>query len=370
MVYIACFLASALMAYVASRSKDRTMIILCSVLCILIPCVLGGLRDHGIGTDTITYGYPNCRVALRAKDFLSFLVATKQEIGYGALCYSIMKTLGHQNWCYFAYQLLTVSCVYIGLYRHKEKISLPFALLIWFFIFYNQTYNIMRQTMAASIVFMGFSSLESRRYSKFMLYVFVAFLFHKSALLALPLVMGMYIVITSEAVRKNAWLKLLTFYGSICFLFLVRNIFFMVIRSIPLLSKYIYYFESKYNEVKITVVMLAIMLGEFLIMTLYSKGASRVLSGEGANRNDAEFYRFNVLFCLVFQVAVRFFTERILLYSELINVMLLAALPCFVREKNLRFIVRVGVLFATAFYWYWVFVKGKSSETWPYRSIL
>ncbi len=349
MIYIACFLASILMAHFASRSKDKGVIVLCSVLCILIPCILGGLRDHGIGTDTIIYGYSDCMAALRAKDFLSFLATTRQEIGYCTVCYAIMKTLGHQNWCYFAYQLITISCVYIGFYRHKEKISLPFVMLIWFFIYYNVTYNLMRQFIAASIVLMGFNYIESRHYTKFMLYVFVAFLFHKSALLALPLLMGVYIVITSEAVQKNAWLKLLTFYGSAGLLFLVRNIFFMVIRSIPLLSKYSYYFESKYSEVKITVVMLAIMLGEFLLMTFYSKGASRVLSGEGANRNDAEFYRFNVLFCLVFQVAVRFFTERILLYSELINIMVLAALPRFVREKNLRFMIQVSVLFAVAF---------------------
>ncbi|MBQ4430587.1 MAG: EpsG family protein, partial [Synergistaceae bacterium] len=233
MVYIACFLVSTLMAHVASRSKDRGLIILCSVVSILIPCVLGGLRAHGIGTDTKVYGYPDCRAALSASDFFSFLASRRQEIGYSALCYGIMKTLGHQNWCYFAYQLITVSCVYIGLYKHREKISLPFALLIWFFIFYNPTYNNMRQSMAASIILMGFNNIESRRYSKFMLYVFVAFLFHRSSLLALPLIMVMYIVITSEAVRKNLWLKLLIFYGSTGFLFLVRNIFFMIIRSIP-----------------------------------------------------------------------------------------------------------------------------------------
>lgn len=370
MIYIACFIASAFRAQVASRSKDRAMIIVCSVLCILMPCVLGGLRDHGIGTDTITYGYPDSRAALRATDFPSYSNSSRQEIGYKALCYVVMKTLGHQNWCYFAYQLVTISCLYIALYKRRKKISLSFTFLLWLLMFYNTTYNNMRQSMAASIILMGFDSLEDRRYAKFSVYILVAFLFHKSALLAFPLVIGMYAVTTSEAVRRNIWLKILVFYGSAGCLLLTRPILFMVIRSLPVLSKYTYYFESRYNQVKVTSVMAALMAGEFLLMTLYSKGMARAFSGEGAKRNDAEFYRFNVLFCLVFQIAVRFFIERILLYSELINIIAISVLPHFVREKHLRFIMQACVLFAAVFYWYWLFVKGGHSRTWPYRSIL
>lgn len=370
MIYVACFLSSTFMAYLASRSKDRGLIILCSVVSILIPCILGGLRAYGIGTDTRIYAAYDCQVALTAPNFLSFLETTKHELGYSALCYAIMKTLGHTNWCYFAYQIITISCVYVGFYKQRKKISLPFALLVWFFLFYSTTYNIIRQYMAASIIFVGFDKLEQRHYFKFMLHIFVAFFFHSSALIALPLVLGMYIVTTSEVVRKNIWLRILVFYGSAGFLILTRVLIFIVISSIPVISKYTYYFSSRFLEDNTTIIMATIMSGQFVMMVFYGKEASRVLSAGGAFRNNAEFYRFNVLFCVVYQVAVRFMIGRILLYSALINMTALAAIPSFVREKHLKFMVYSAVLSASMFYWLWVCVRGGSDEVWPYRSIL
>lgn len=370
MIYIACFLASTLMAYLASRSKNRGVIILCSAVSILIPCILGGLRDYGVGTDTRIYAEEDCQRALNAPDFSSFLAARRQELGYSALCYAIMKTLGHTNWCYFAYQVITLSCVYAGLYKQRRRISFPFALLVWFFIYYSVTYNIMRQYMAASIIFVGFDKLEDRHYFKFMLHIGVAFLFHKSALLALPFVMGMYIVTTSEAVRKNAWLRILVFYGSAAGLFLARPLILSVVNMIPVLSKYTYYFNSHYIETKVTVIIAAMMVGEFVMMTLYGRKASQVFADGGQHRNNAEFFRFNILFCAVYQIAVRFMTGRILLYSELVNMTALAALPCLVREKHLKFMVYSAVLSVAVFYWLWVFVRGGNSGVWPYRLIL
>lgn len=370
MIYVACFLSSTFMAYLASRSKDRGLIILCSVVSILIPCILGGLRAYGIGTDTRIYAAYDCRGALNAPDFFSFLESNRQELGYSALCYVVMKTLGHTNWCYFAYQIITISCVYVGFYKQRKKISLPFALLVWFFLFYSTTYNIIRQYMAASIIFVGFDKLEQRHYFKFTLHIAVAFLFHRSAIIALPIVLGMYIVTTSEALRKNAWLRILVFYGSTGLLILTRVLVLRVVNALPILSKYTMYFTSRFIEENVTIIMATIMTGELVMMIFYSKGASRILSVGGAERNNTEFYRFNVLFCVVYQVAVRFMIGRILLYSALINMIALTALPSFVREKHLKFMVYSAVLSASMFYWLWVCVRGGSGEVWPYRSIL
>ena len=67
---------------------------------------------------------------------------------------------------------------------------------------------------------------------------------------------------------------------------------------------------------------------------------------------------------------VKFFIERVLFYSELVNVLVLAAMPRFVKEKYFRAFVMVSVLFVMAFYWLWLFVRGNNSRTWPYKSII
>ena len=370
MVYIACFLVSISLSYAASRSKNKGVIFLCSLLCILIPCILGGLMAHGIGTDTRTYGRPDCDAALHSSSFDAFRSVCRREWGYGLLCYTVMNTLGSENWCYFFYQLITISCFYIGAYKHRKNISLPMIMTVWFLMFYNTTYNNMRQNMAGSIIFMGFNNIEEKKYLRFLPYVFFATFFHRSAAITIVLLVAMHYVMTSDFIKKNIWTKILVFYGSAGGLLLTRTIIAIAAGMIPLLSRYIHYLNNKYNEVQATAFMALIMFAEIIMLTLYRRKAARTLKGDSFCRNNIEFYRFNLVFCLIFQLFVKFFIERVLFYSELVNVLVLAAMPRFVKEKYFRAFVMVSVLFVMAFYWLWLFVRGNNSRTWPYKSII
>jgi hypothetical protein len=54
-IYITCFLLSALFAYFAHKATDKKQFFLFSALSILLPTLLAGLRAYEIGIDTISY---------------------------------------------------------------------------------------------------------------------------------------------------------------------------------------------------------------------------------------------------------------------------------------------------------------------------
>ena len=281
-----------------------------------------------------------------------------------------MKTLGHENWCYFAYQLLIVSCTYIGAYRHKDKISLPFTMLVWYLMFYNLTYNAIRQAMAISIIFMEMDKLETKQYLKFSIAVLIASLFHYSAYIAFVMLLGAHIVVMSKNVQKNLWLKSIVLYGALLSAVFARPIIGLLINTVPAISKYSYALTSaKFSETAAQNTLVVIMLGELLMFLLYRKKADQVFlhtSGIG----NIEFYQFNILVCVVFQLAIRFFVGRVLLYSEFINIIAIAAIPNFVKEKHLRFMVAMVVLAVMTYYWVRMYAVLHLHETWPYKAII
>ena len=285
MIYIAVFFASTFFAYLASRSRNKCVIILCSAISILIPCILGGLRAHNVGTDTRVYGFHDYSLAAQAPNFWAYLANADRnvmEVSYKFICYIMASTFHHQNACYFAYQLVTVSCIYIGLYKHKDKISMSLALLVWFFMFYGSTYNIMRQCMASAIIFMEFDRLERGEYLKFILAVAVAATFHQSAVIALATVLGMYIVTASQFFRKRVRLNMLLLSMVLIATFFLRPAIGFIVNNFSYLAKYAGYMTSaRYSDMDAQKTMLVIFAGELLMLALYNKGADYVLSRNG-----------------------------------------------------------------------------------------
>ena len=365
MIYVYVCFSSVLFAHLASRAKNKVMMYIFSVISILIPCIVGGLRAHGVGRDTEVYGLTDFWEALQAPDMETF-VFRGREIGYRFLCYVIANTFGHENWCYFAYQILTLTCVYIGAYKHKDKISLPFFIFVWFTLFYSQSYNAMRQTMACAIIFMNIDQLEQKHYWKFALTIAFAALFHTSALAAWGLLIGIHIVTTSQTLDRNLWLKMIVFYGSLAIFLVLRPIMTYVVSNLSIFSKYTGLAASRQGDIGISISM--VLVGEMLLMFIYSSGAPRIFTTNGIK--NFEFYRYSLMFCIAFMFIIRFWAGRILMYQYYANALLLAAIPKFVKEKHLRFLVMMILAAVLSYYWWHIHVFRLNSAVWPYRSIL
>lgn len=370
LIYIYTFTISAFCAYYAERFKDKYITIFFSALCILIPSLLGGLRGYYVGTDVRVYGYPNVVMALHSGSFIDFWLKYKIEPGYSLICYSIAHLFRNLNWNLFAYQLITISCVYIGAYKHRKLAPTYFTMLMFFFLMYNSTYNAIRQSLAASVIFMGLDTLEKKQYVKFILYVSVATTFHYSAVISLPFIMGIHLFTTSKKFMGNLALQTAFIFTLIIVLFFIRQIMVQVAGMVPFLQKYIGYITSSYdNPENITNrTYILFLAGQLLMCTLYRKNVKKLFS-RYSNLYNFEYYEYQLLFILYFKTVVLFFW-RVLLYSEYANIIILSILPWLVKEKRLRAIVMCCVVGAATFYWWRFHIFSGGHETWPYVSIL
>ena len=376
MIYIVCFMVSTAFVWLASRAKDRTTAFVFSAASVLVLCVLGGLRDISIGIDTSGYAMISYDVAEKSLSFTEFLdKSLHSEIGFSFITYIISKTLGYFNWMLFVCQLITVSCAYVGLWKHRDKFSLPFAWMVWSLLFYNTSYNLIRQFMAVSVVFMELDKLEEGQYLKFLAAVVIASLFHTSAFLALGLVV-LHLLATSD--KMSGQLKMTVLVSLAVTMLFTRPLLAFASKSV--LSRYSFYFmesNAHYVETNTRRMVTTFMAAEFLMLCFYGRKAARLFkpsyNTEKTARDDKSninFFRLNIVFCIIYQLAVHFYVHRILVYSEFANVILLSSVPSFVSEKHFRFLLKMTILSACMFYWWWIFALGNYSGTYPYKSIL
>ena len=363
MVYTITLIFSVFFAWLASRVKNKGVMILCSIISVLIPAIIAGIRDR-VGTDTMVYAIPDAMSAYTSQSFSEFVsVSLGAEPGYRLLCYVTMKTLGHPNWCLFFYQLITTGCFYIGAYKHRKIAPLPLLMLGFLCMYYVNSFNTMRQSMAVSIIFMGINNLEEKKYWRFMSYIIVAFTFHYSTIAVVALILIPHMIIS----RQSAYFKYFILGALIICLILIRPIATLAInlnQSIGLVPvKYTSYLDITQMHGKgdsFSITHLLVQLGTFLIFLFYPKGAEKRL-----DKCNVDFYKYNMVLDLILTHVVLLFS-RLMMYNQVINVISYAAMPYFVKDKYFKLFLIV-MLIISLFY---LLYSNFSLKGWYYRSIL
>lgn len=108
------------------------------------------------------------------------------EPGYGFI--SLIATKIHDDGAtaIFLASFVTIALYLRTIYRNTDCLFI--ALLLFVFLeCWQESFNAVRQCLAAAVIFTGFESLRDRKFWRYSITVFIAFLFHKSAVvLILP----------------------------------------------------------------------------------------------------------------------------------------------------------------------------------------
>lgn len=145
----------------------------------LLLLIIGGFRDVSVGTDTKNYAMlfdsygSDVSMMYHATEplflLIQFLVA---KMGGG---YEIM--------------LLIIMAVILGtihFYAHLVSKSSLYVILSFFLLyFYFYSFNTMRQYMGMGFCLIAFYYLSKRKVKRYFLFIFIAFLFHATALVGL-----------------------------------------------------------------------------------------------------------------------------------------------------------------------------------------
>ena len=367
--YLWCFAFSLLFTYFASRTKYKAEQFLFSLIAILIPSILAGLRAENIGVDVRVYATAHYSNAMQAESLLDYLITERGtlmlESGWHTLTYFSTKIFGSLNMNLFFYSFVTCTCIYIGAWKHRKFVSLPMTMLVFLCMEYCISYCIMRQGVAASIIFMGFDNLEKRHYGRFCVYIAAATLFHSSAVLCVMYTISFYYLLTSKTPsgRDSRTAKFIL-YSFIFFLFVAREIFSVLVGYVTLFKKYGAYTTMVLHSYSIGLMM----LGEFAIFLFYGGGGRRVFANSNPGGTDMfYYYRYGIIFGMVFYMWVQVY-PRAYFYFDYINLFAYAAIPQFIREKHLRALVGI-ILTATYLGYFYYLCKSNIYAIYPYVSI-
>ena len=161
---------------VLNRNKHKQAALIFYVLAAAVLIFVAGFRYY-VGADFAnyfkTYEY-------RASIFFETLKSL-DEPGYFFLCWLVVLFKGNGVTVIFISAAITVILFMRTIYKNTN--CLFTAILLFIFIgCWHGSFNGIRQYLAAAIIFAGIRYLKERKFWKYALVVFIAFLFHASAI--------------------------------------------------------------------------------------------------------------------------------------------------------------------------------------------
>lgn len=215
-VYILTIGISTLLLYCGDEIKtNRIFKRLLTLSAILIPALVAGGRANVIGTDVKTYAEPLQNFANLNNNFTYFLnfqgfLSNGQpfqrfEKGYVSLVYFASRVTPKIWFNFFITEFIILCCVVLGMFKFSKirNISISIGIFTFFAFFYNQSFNLIRQSLAMFILFYGFSYLVNKDWLKYVLIIFVAFLFHHSAIIGFSFLFIYWILTVNTKKQLN-----------------------------------------------------------------------------------------------------------------------------------------------------------------------
>lgn len=386
LIYIVMFILSVSLFELYERSGNKKLRITALIVAILLPCILAGLRDVSIGTDTQGYVSTLFDTASKSGDIGEYYRSTFYheyidypvadfDLAYTLMAYFCAHVFRFFGSFLFLSELLVIVPVAAGLIKLKKSynISLSLSMLMFYFFFYNITYNAARQMLSIAFCFLAISCLLSdRNYLLTALFSVIGFCFHKSGLMILILfVLYMFANVISRDKLKlfrkdNAYLSVI-----VIFVFALICIFPLKSAVLSLLNhlnmeRFTYYISgSIVFSIKQLIYQVAFV---FVLLIEYKKVF--VMNRE-TDTNNAIFVLFMLfiftVFCISCQLAsVNENSWRIKILFDVFNIAFFSYLYNNECDKRKRYIILFILIVYMLFFWSYTFVITGRHQTIPY----
>lgn len=197
-VYILCFITSLFLFSIAPRIKKQQRILIIAIA-LIIPCMLAASRDDTIGTDVQVYLRPIYEAAEQSLNFGDYLgkswfhiykynKISDYEFGFIFVVYIVTKIFHNIASVKFVIEFLVLYPIYIAFKKYCEEVPIWMGIGTFYLLFYNQSFNLMRQYIAVGFLFLGIIGYLKKEDTKhYLIFQFFALLFHSSALAGIPI---------------------------------------------------------------------------------------------------------------------------------------------------------------------------------------
>lgn len=214
------------MAYIATKIKNnKKNKNFALILLILILTFVSGFRSYNVGIDTMGYVQTTFIPLIYGQFSLAY-----GEIGFKALSKLILILTNNNIQCViFILSLIINSLIILRIWDFRITINFPFAIFIYFSSFYAMSMNIVPQFISIAIIFYGTRYLDKNEYTKYLIYIVVATLFHATAPIGIILLIIRNFFI-KDIQRKN------------------RNIYILIMTLMPIMIYFGYKYLMKYTK--------------------------------------------------------------------------------------------------------------------------
>lgn len=331
MEFLIMFCATVFCAYKVEKVENIRQYKIYSVLVIILPCVLAGLRNESVGTDIATYVVGIVETAQNSNniftfyssDYLHNLVVRPIldiEIGYTLMVYFVTKVFGGLQWVLFFTQLIIMIFIYKTLIKYKEYMSIYMSMILYFGLFYLNDLNHMRQGIAMAITFYAVTILLEKKYVKYVIFVGIAALFHISALMMLGVLIVYFIIQPEFSLKKISIVSGL----ALLFIILLGPIAQFIISLDIINSRYFFYIQNGWIfDIGVFVTFLPLL---FIEIYYYKK-----------SRNTCEAYSFIFLLTILGVISYQLLTgvlQGVRISRYFLHFMMLGIPMALKEEKN------------------------------------
>ncbi len=386
LIYIVMFVLSVSLFEVYERIENKKIKIAALIVAILLPCILAGLRDVSIGSDTRGYVSTLFGTASDSASISEYYKSTfyhedrnypvaEFDLAYTLLAYfcaHVFRTFG--SFLFFS-ELLVIVPTVAGLMKLKKSynISLSLSMLIFYFLFYNITFNAARQFLSVAFCFLAICYLlADKNYILTVMFSIIGFCFHRSGLMVLILFM-LYLfadVISKDKLKlfkkSNGYLSAI-----VIMVFALICIFSLKTVAIPILNflnmnRFTYYILGN-----ITLSFKQLIYQISFIVVLLIEYKKVFLIDKDINTKNARFILFMlfvfVTFCISCHLAsIDENSWRIKILFDIFNIVFFSYLFSNEPDKRKKNIILIILITYVLFFWIYTFVVTGRHQTIPY----
>lgn len=362
MIYFVTYFFSALACEVGCRLKSYYLKAFAYFGAIVAPAFLAGARDYSIGVDRSVYGDALFLDIAKSQDLLHLETKWDNWIEPGYIYFNFfVSRISNDVAVFYFFLAAVISSVVLmsfSIVGYKKYIGLGYA--AYLFLFFQPSFNMMRQSLAASFALLAVAFLYRERKLFFLLALLLAYSVHHSSMVCFVFVPLAYFC------KEKKSMYFYVTCAAVLFL-LMASAGFLVDSFFPFLnmdaSRYETYFTKSSSSMK------SFNASKFILSCLFCFSVY-VNKGRFLWMNSRV---FSMLFILVLATIpfsqMGFFggeyINRILVYFEWVVLLLYPLVISVSKHKKITCILLV-LYFVT--YWFYFYIIKNFNQTYPYTS--
>lgn len=359
--------------------RKRHRIGFCGAIAILIPCLLAGFRDIGVGTDTSVYGMVTFQTACSYNNLVDFMVSkhwsvTAVEPLYRMFVFLITRVTTKIFWQFFLIEFVIMLFTYCAIVESDIGRYSWIGMFVCHTLFFCFSLNAMRQAMAMAVILWGFKYIRNKQFKKYALVVFVATLLHLMSVVAIAFYV-IYILCVPErrerTVQKASRMKsFVRRYHSfiisimlICACFVVlfgKNLILIMARLKSTYAYQINHMNESFDLNFFNLIFMCLLCLPFMLIWMKRN-----------NRNSVNVYYFTMMMLATILWQLCGISPQMFRISMYLWYLIVLAVPEIIKSlKNIdnKHIITFYYVVLCSMYYIYTYVIYNSGETYPYTS--